>query len=51
MGKSSFIMNKMDKQLFCNQYKVLRVVAGMANNIVLPAGELEASAHLLGMGE
>ena len=33
------------------QYRVLRVVSGMANNIVLPAGELEGSADLLGMGQ
>lgn len=34
-----------------DEYRVLRVVAGMANTIVLPAGELEGSADLLGMGQ
>ena len=32
-------------------YRVLRIVSGMANNIVIPAGELEGSVDLLGMGQ
>jgi len=34
-----------------DEYRVLRVVSGMANNIVLPSGELEGHADLLGMGQ
>ena len=34
-----------------DELRVLRVVCGMANNIVIPAGELEGHADLLGMGQ
>lgn len=34
-----------------DEFRVLRVVAGMANDIVLPAGRLEGHADLLGMGQ
>jgi hypothetical protein len=34
-----------------DEFRVLRVASGMANNIVLPAGELEGHADLLGMGQ
>lgn len=33
-----------------DEFRVLRVCAGHANAIVIPAGELEGSADLLGMG-
>ena len=33
-----------------DEYRVLRVCAGHANTIVIPAGELEGHADLLGMG-
>ena len=34
-----------------DEYRVLRVCSGLANNIKLPAGELEGTADLLGMGQ
>ena len=34
-----------------DEYRVLRIVSGMANSIVLPSGELEGSSDLLGMGQ
>ena len=34
-----------------DEFRVLRLVSGMANNIVLPAGELEGHSDLLGMGQ
>jgi hypothetical protein len=33
------------------QFQVLRVVCGHANNITIPAGELQGQADLLGMGQ
>jgi len=34
-----------------DQMKVFHIVSGMANNIVLPLGEVEGSVDLLGMGQ
>jgi hypothetical protein len=34
-----------------DQFRVLRIASGHANNIVIPAGELEGHVDLLGMGQ
>lgn len=34
-----------------DQFRVLRMVSGMANDIQIPSGRLEGSADLLGMGQ
>lgn len=34
-----------------DEFRVLRVVSGMANDIQLPAGRLEGSADMLGLGQ
>ena len=34
-----------------DEYRVLRIVSGMANTIVIPLGELEGHVDLLGMGQ
>jgi len=34
-----------------DEFRVLRIVAGMANDITIPSGRLEGHADLLGMGQ
>lgn len=34
-----------------DEYRVLRIVCGHANNVVIPSGELEGHVDMLGMGQ